>query len=122
MTDTTAQASTEQLVPCNSPWWVPDGFSTYELNQIVDGPIQSAAGVIDYGPRVYHWGIQHVYDDGDLRIVVRPGNRDSYVSGGYHMMIESMAGQPGQHFPNVESALAAARAEVRRLSAGRSQR
>jgi hypothetical protein len=46
----------------------PFGFATYELTQTVDGPIITGDGQIDHGPRAFHWGIQHVYDDGTLRI------------------------------------------------------
>lgn len=100
------------LTPCTSSWEVPAGFTTYELTQTLEGPINFADGHVEYGPRVYHWGIQHIYDDGSLRIVVRPGDRDTYSASGYYMSIDSLAGQPGQPFPNVHAALAAAHVEV----------
>lgn len=105
----------EALTPAESPWEVPFGFSTYELTQVFEGPILGNAGqVVEHGPRVYHWGVQHIYDDGTVRIVVRPGSRDNYSSGGYYMSIESLAGSPGQQFSNVYAALAAARDELLR--------
>lgn len=107
---------TEGAMPQKSPWSVPLGFSTYELTQTLPGPILGGDGQpVDYGPRVYHWGIQHIYDDGTVRIVVRPGDRDTYAAAGYYMSIESLAGEPGQRFSNVHAALAAAATELRKL-------
>lgn len=100
------------LVPCASPWEVPPGFDTYELTQTFEGPSNFSDGHVEYGPVTYHWGVQHIYDDGNLRIVVRGGSRDYYSDAGYYMSIESLAGEPGQQFSNVHAALAAARAEV----------
>lgn len=104
----------EALTPCQASWSVPFGFATYELTQTVDGPIIAGDGQIDHGPRTYNWGIQHVYDDGTLRIVVRPGDRETYSASGYYMAIETLAGQPGRQFSNVHAALAAARDELLR--------
>lgn len=101
--------------PQKPPWSVPFGFSTHELTQTLHGPILGGDGQpVEYGPRVYHWGIQHIYDDGTIRIVVRPGNRERFSAAGYYMSIESQAGQPGQQFGNVHAALAAAASELRK--------
>jgi hypothetical protein len=100
------------LTSCKSPWEVPEGFASYEFTQEFHGVIGYKKGQPIYGDAVYHWGVQHIYDDGELRIVVRPGNRERYSCGGYYMEIESLAGKPGQQFPNVESALAAAHDEL----------
>lgn len=103
----------EALTPAESPWEVPFGFSTYELTQVFEGPFFGGDGqAVEHGPRVYHWGVQHIYDDGTVRIVVRPGDRDTYSASGYYMCIESLAGTPGQQFSNVHAALAAARDEL----------
>lgn len=96
------------------PWSVPFGFTTSELIQTLEGPIIGGDGqTVEDGPLIYHWGIQHIYDDGAVRIVVRPGDRETYSATGYYMSIESLAGEPGQHFSNVHAALAAAAAELR---------
>lgn len=103
----------EALTPVESPWEVPFGFCTYELTQTCAGPIFGGGGqVVGYGPHVYHWGVQHIYDDGTVRIVVRPGDRDTYSASGYYMSIESMAGTPGKQFSNVYAALTAASDEL----------
>lgn len=105
----------EALTPAESPWEVPFGFLTYELTQTFEGPILGSDGqVVEYGPRAYHWGVQHIYDDGTVRIVVRPGDRDMYSASGYFMSIESLAGKPGQQFGNVHAALMAASHELLR--------
>ena len=106
-----------QLTPQESPWGVPFGFSTYELTQTLEGPILGGEGQpVEYGPRAYHWGLQHIYDDGAVRIVVRPGDRETYSAAGYYMSIETMAGEPGQQFGNVHAALAAAATELQKWS------
>lgn len=111
----TEAAAVPQLTPQKSPWNVPCGFSTYELTQTLQGPILGGDGQpVDYGPRVYHWGLQHIYDDGTVRIAIRPGNRETYSAAGYYMSIESLAGKPGQQFSDVHAALAAAAAELRK--------
>lgn len=94
-------------------WYVPPGFETFDLVQVFDGPIICEGGRIEFGPREYHWGVAHVYDNAGLRIVVRPGNRDRYSAGSYIMLIESMVGEPSQQFSNVSAALIAARDEAR---------
>lgn len=110
------ERATAQLTPQQSPWSVPFGFSTYELTQTLHGPILGGDGQpVEYSPRVYHWGIQHIYDDGTVRIVVRPGDRETYSAPGYYMSIESLAGEPGQQFSNVHAALAAAATELRKI-------
>lgn len=105
---------TSALTPCKPSWEVPQGFATYDLTRIIEGPIQFGDGHVEYGPREYHYGVQHIYDDGDLRIVVRPGNREYYSAAGYYMEIENLAGRPGRQFSNVHAALAAAREVVRK--------
>lgn len=103
----------EVLKPAESPWEVPFGFSTYELTQAFEGPVFGGDGqVVEYGPRVYHWGVQHIYDDGTVRVAVRPGDRDTYSASGYYMSIESLAGAPGKQFSNVHAALKAASDEL----------
>lgn len=105
-----------QPLPDGSPWNVPFGFSTCELSQTMDGPILGGDGQpIEYGPRIHSWGIQHVYDDGAVRIVVRPGDRETYSASGYYMSFDNMAGEPGQHFGNVHAALAAAATALQEL-------
>lgn len=80
-------------------WEVPPGFETFDVVQHV-------------GEAAHRHGVAHVYDDGVDAVIVRPGNRDHYGTGGYYMSIESMTGKPGQHFDNVHAALSAARAWV----------
>lgn len=102
------------LAPCSPSWEVPFGFATYEATETIEGPIRYRDGHVEYGRRDYHYGVQHIYDDGSLRIVVRPGSRESYGAPSWCMTIESLAGQPGQQFQTVEGALAAARGELSR--------
>lgn len=110
-----AEGAQPQLTPHDCPWSVPFGFSTYELTQTLEGPILCNDGQqVDHGPRTYRWGIQHIYDDGTVRIVVRPGDRETYSAAGYYMSIETLAGGPGQHFSNVHAALSAAATELRK--------
>lgn len=84
------------LVPREQPfssWYVPPGFDTFDIVQ----------------PSGHRWGPAHVFDDGELTIIVRGGDRERYSAGGYYMSIESDPSKPGQHFLNVDSALAEAR-------------
>jgi len=103
----------EALTPAQSPWEVPFGMSTCELTQTVEGPIFGGDGrVVEFGPRIHLRGVQHIYDDGTVRVVVRPGDRDTYRASGYYMSVESLAGTPAQQFSNVHAALTAASEEL----------
>lgn len=52
--------------------------------------------------------MQHIYDDGSNRIVVRRGDRETYSATGYYMEIETLAGKPGQQFGDIHTALSTA--------------
>jgi hypothetical protein len=110
------------MTPDTASLYVPEGFVTSNLTTTLDGPIYVKDGRYGYGPRTYYWGLQHIYDDGTLRIVVRPGNHETYSAPGYYMEIQPLAGRPGQQFSNVHAALSAARDEVLRQLHGRASR
>lgn len=87
---------------------VPEGFMATELVQQLDGPIHHEDGRIEQDSRTLRWGLQHVYDDGELRIAVRRGDRETYSASGFYMDIQTVAGRPGQTFTDIGAALAAA--------------
>lgn len=88
---------------------VPEGFVTSELVQHLDGPFHHGDGRIEQGSLTLRWGLQHIYDDGHLRVVVRRGDRDNYDSTrGCYLDIQTMAGRPGQRFDDIGEALSAA--------------
>lgn len=95
---------------------VPSGFVTSELIQQLDGPIHHGDGRIEQGPKVLTWGLQHVYDDRELMVVVRHGDRETYSATGSYMETQNTAGWAGHRFDDIGTALVAARDVV--LSAG----
>ena len=81
--------------------------------RMVEGQLVSHIVAAD---EVRDFGTQHVYENGDVRAIVRPGDRESYIAGGFWFEIETLAGNPGQVFDNEADALAELEAFAARQS------
>lgn len=95
---------------------LPEGFVTTEIIETFTGMIQRRGPdgnyTAEYGTITTNYGFQHTYDDGELRITVTPGDRETYTGPGWYVSIESMLGKPGRQLPDEASALAHAANEV----------
>lgn len=102
---------------------VPEGFITTDIIHTFTGMIHRRGPngnyTAEHGTITDNYGHQHTYDDGELRITVSPGDRETYTGPGWYVSIETMAGKPGRQCPDEASALAHAANEVATIAGSR---